>query len=105
MNRFCPSSVPSRQVKGGALCTSWVHAGKLLAEISELHNQLISAHKEIALLLKENRDLRDALGVVRGGHYGSSKSRKGIRMQRNTKGRNDGRDDFDGTPLQSTHKY
>lgn len=57
---------------------SQAHADKLLAEISELRNQLISAHKEIALLLKENRDLRDALGVVNVEHYGSSKSRKGI---------------------------
>ena len=47
---------------------------------------------------KENRDLRDALGVVNGEHYGCSKSRKGISKQRNAKGRNDGRDDFDGTP-------
>lgn len=69
------------------------HVNKLLAEISELRNQLMSAHKEIALLLKENRDLRDALGVVNGEHYGSSKSRKGIGKQRNTKGRNGGRSD------------
>lgn len=77
---------------------SQAHADKLLSEISELRNQLMSAHKEIALLLKENRDLRDALGVVNGEHYGSSKSRKGISKQRNTQGCNDGRDDFDGTP-------
>ena len=70
---------------------SRAHADKLLAEISDLRNQLMSAHKE-------NRDLRDALGVVNGVHYGCSKSRKGISKQRNAKGRNDGRDDFDGTP-------
>lgn len=57
----------------------------------------MSAHKETDLLLKENRDLRELVGVMQGEHYGSSKSQKGIDKRRTSKDRNDGRDDFDGT--------
>jgi hypothetical protein len=70
---------------------------RLSGQVSDLRGQLDFANSEIKRLEKEKSDAEDRLSLVNGEYYGSSKSQKGIDRKRKVRGKNDGRDNFDGT--------
>lgn len=77
-------------------------AGSQARTIEKLHEAMELRTKEwvkkMDVLLKENSDLRERLAMAKGVIFKSSKSQKGTKMKKEDKGKNDGRDDFDGTP-------
>jgi len=62
-----------------------------------LHEVISALKSELSSYKEENCALRDRLSVLNGAHFGSSKSQKGINKKSTGKGRNDDRDNFDGT--------
>lgn len=63
----------------------------------ELMTRLEAVTEKLAKTERENAALRDQLALAKGTIFKSSKSQKGTKKKKEEKGKNDGRDDFDGT--------
>ena len=70
---------------------------KLLEAIAALTGDLKDANTKIVELTRTNETLNARLNIANKERYGTSKSQKGIKSKPQPKGKNDGRDDFDGT--------
>ena len=72
-------------------------SAKLLDTIAALTGELKDANTKILELTRTNETLNARLNIANKERYGTSKSQKGIKSKPQPKGKNDGRDDFDGT--------
>lgn len=70
---------------------------KLMESFVSLTGDLKDANTKIVELTRQLETKSDRLKVANKNQYGTSKSQKGIAKKREPEGKNDGRDDFDGT--------
>jgi hypothetical protein len=71
---------------------------KLNLKIAELSAQLCESNRLIKDLTSQNAKLIGEQTILKSDYFGTSKSRKGQGVRKEVVGKNDGREDFDGTP-------
>jgi hypothetical protein len=70
---------------------------RLNLQIVELTAQLRESNRLVNELTSLNEKLVGELTILKSDHFGTLKSRKGQRARKEVIGKNDGREDFDGT--------